>query len=190
MVDLVKEGKICYIGLLEVFVQMLCWVCKVYLIVVVQMEYLLWSCELEVGIFYICCELGVGFVLYSLFGCGFLMGIIIDFGVLVVDDFCCYLLCFQVEIMCKNQLLFECLQQVVICYDVIFVQIVFVWVMSKGEDIVFILGVRKIVYLCDNVGVVNIIFVVEDIFIIEYIFIVDNVIGLCYIQGDFDLIEK
>lgn len=68
-VDLVKVGKICYIGFSEVLVEIFECVYWVYLISVLQSEYLLWICDLEdIGVFVVCCCLGIVFVFYSLLG--------------------------------------------------------------------------------------------------------------------------
>ncbi|MFH4090303.1 aldo/keto reductase, partial [Acinetobacter baumannii] len=84
---------------------------------------------------------------------------------------------FQAETMRKNQLLLERLQQVATRYDATLAQIALAWVMSKGEDIVPIPGVRKIAHLRDNAGAANITLSPEDILTIEDIFTPDNVTG-------------
>ena len=71
MADLVKEGKIRYIGLSEAGAQTLRRATKVHPITAVQTEYSLWTRDPEDEILPTCRELGIGFVAYSPLGRGF-----------------------------------------------------------------------------------------------------------------------
>ena len=71
MADLVKEGKIRYIGLSEAGAQTLRRAAKVHPIAAVQTEYSLWTRDPEDEILPTCRELGIGFVAYSPLGRGF-----------------------------------------------------------------------------------------------------------------------
>src|SRR5580658_7404413 len=74
MAQLVKEGKIRYLGLSEASPQTLRRAAKVHPITALQTEYSLWSREPEEEILPACHELGIGFVAYSPLGRGFLTG--------------------------------------------------------------------------------------------------------------------
>ena len=72
MAQLVKEGKIRYIGLSEAGAQTMRRAMKVHPVAALQTEYSLWSRDPEDGILAACRELGIGFVAYSPLGRGFL----------------------------------------------------------------------------------------------------------------------
>src|SRR5262249_42065545 len=74
MAELVKEGKVRYLGLSEAAPQTLRRACSVHPIAALQTEYSLWSRDPEDEVLPACRELGVGFVAYSPLGRGFLTG--------------------------------------------------------------------------------------------------------------------
>ncbi len=76
MSDLVKQGKVKYLGLSEVDAKTLRRAHAVHPITALQTEYSLWSREPEKEIFDVCKELGITFVAYSPLGRGFLTGAI------------------------------------------------------------------------------------------------------------------
>ncbi|KAL3634480.1 palmitoyltransferase akr1 [Castilleja foliolosa] len=71
---LVEEGKIRYIGLSEASVDTIKRAHAVHSITAVQMEYSLWSREIEEDVIPLCRELGIGIVAYSPLGHGFFGG--------------------------------------------------------------------------------------------------------------------
>src|ERR1700757_1571976 len=87
MAQLVKEGKIRYIGLSEASVQTLRRAAKVHPIAALQTEYSLWTRDPENGVLATCRELGIGFVAYSPLGRGFLTGQFRRFEDLPADDY-------------------------------------------------------------------------------------------------------
>src|SRR6202167_6051353 len=87
MAQLVKEGKIRYLGLSEASPQTLRRAAKVYPITALQTEYSLWSRDPEDKILPTCRELGIGFVAYSPLGRGFLTGQIKKFDDLAPNDY-------------------------------------------------------------------------------------------------------
>ena len=74
MADLVRAGKVRYLGLSEAGSETLRRACKVHPITALQTEYSLWTRDPEDGILQTCRELGIGFVAYSPLGRGFLTG--------------------------------------------------------------------------------------------------------------------
>src|SRR5688572_19551273 len=85
--DLVREGKIRYIGLSEVPVSILERAHKVHPVTALQTEYSLWSRDVEADILPACERLGIGFVPYSPLGRGFLTGQIRSVDDLDLDDY-------------------------------------------------------------------------------------------------------
>jgi aryl-alcohol dehydrogenase-like predicted oxidoreductase len=76
LADLVRAGKVRYIGLSEASAATLERAHRVHPVTALQSEYSLWSRDPEAGILAACRRLGVGFVPYSPLGRGFLTGAI------------------------------------------------------------------------------------------------------------------
>ncbi len=87
MAQLVKEGKVRYLGLSEAGPQTLRRAAKVHPITALQTEYSLWTRDPEDQILSTCRELGIGFVAYSPLGRGFLTGQFQRFEDLAADDY-------------------------------------------------------------------------------------------------------
>lgn len=69
------EGKIGFVGLFEVWVEMICKVVVVVFIIYVEVEFLFWSSEIFInGVVKVVKECGVVLLSYVFFGYGFLMG--------------------------------------------------------------------------------------------------------------------
>lgn len=86
MADLVKEGKVRYLGLSEASAEQLRRAHTIHPITALQTEYSLWSRDVEERILPTCRKLGIGFVAYSPLGRGFLTGKIKRFDDLKEDD--------------------------------------------------------------------------------------------------------
>ena len=74
MADLVRAGKVRWLGLSEAGPETLRRACAVHPITALQTEYSLWSRDPEDRVLATCRELGIGFVAYSPLGRGFLTG--------------------------------------------------------------------------------------------------------------------
>lgn len=97
MGDLVREGKIRYIGMSEAAAGTLRRAFAIHPVAVLQTEYSLWSRDVEDEVLPACRELGIGFVAYSPLGRGFLTGQIQRFEDLEEDDYRRYSPRFQGE---------------------------------------------------------------------------------------------
>src|SRR5579862_5176971 len=102
MADLVKAGKVRYLGLSEASAATLERACKVHPIAALQSEYSLWSRDPEDGVLAACRRLGVGFVPYSPLGRGFLTGAITKPEDLAEDDYRRHSPRFQGDNFAKN----------------------------------------------------------------------------------------
>ncbi|HZY88871.1 MAG TPA: aldo/keto reductase, partial [Gemmataceae bacterium] len=87
MADLVKAGKVRYLGLSEAAPATIRRAAKVHPIAALQTEYSLWSREAEDEILPAVRELGIGFVAYSPLGRGFLTGQFKTVDDLPADDY-------------------------------------------------------------------------------------------------------
>jgi aryl-alcohol dehydrogenase-like predicted oxidoreductase len=156
MADLVKEGKVRYIGLSEAAPATLRRAFKEHPITALQTEYSLWSREPEDEIIPTCRELGVGFVPYSPLGRGFLTGEIKSFDDLAPDDFRRMSPRFQGENFNKNLELVNKIKQLADEKGCTASQLALAWVMAQGDDIFPIPGTKRVKYLEENIAAADI----------------------------------
>jgi aryl-alcohol dehydrogenase-like predicted oxidoreductase len=156
MADLVKAGKVRFLGLSEAGPDTLRRACVVHPIAALQTEYSLWSREPENGILATCRELGVGFVAYSPLGRGFLTGAIRNPGDLDDDDYRRGSPRFQGGNLERNLPLADALATVAARLGVTAPQLAIAWILAQGPDIVPIPGARRRTHLEENLAAPNI----------------------------------
>jgi len=152
MAQLVKEGKIRYIGLSEANPQTLRRAAKVHPITALQTEYSLFSRDPESEILLTCRELGIGFVAYSPLGRGFLGGQIRRYEDFAPDDFRRNVPRFQGANFEKNLELVRKIEEIANEKHCTAPQLALAWVLMQGRDIVPIPGTKRRKYLEDNVA--------------------------------------
>jgi len=150
MAQLVKEGKIRYIGLSEASPQTLRRAAKVHPITALQTEYSLFSRDPESEILSTCRELGIGFVAYSPLGRGFLGGQIRRYEDFAPDDFRRNVPRFQGANFEKNLELVRKIEEIANEKRCTPSQLALAWVLMQGADIVPIPGTKRRKYLEDN----------------------------------------
>jgi len=170
MAQLVKEGKIRYIGLSEAGASTLRRAAKVHTIAALQSEYSLWTRDPETEILATTRELGIGFVAYSPLGRGFLTGQLKRFEDLAADDFRRSSPRFQGENFQKNLDLVTRVQQLAKEKGCTPSQLALAWVLAQGKDIVPIPGTKRRPYLEDNAGAVQVQLSAEDLREIDKVF--------------------
>jgi aryl-alcohol dehydrogenase-like predicted oxidoreductase len=163
MAELVKAGKVRYLGLSEAAPQTLRRAAAVHPIAALQTEYSLWSRDPEDEILATCRELGIGFVAYSPLGRGFLTGQIKRFEDLAADDFRRSNPRFQGENFEKNLNLVREIERLAAEKGVAPSQLALAWVLAQGNDIVPIPGTRRETYLRENVGALDITLTADDL---------------------------
>ena len=167
MSDLVKQGKIKYIGLSEVNAETLRRAHAVHPITALQTEYSMWSREPEEEIFDVCKELGITFVAYSPLGRGFLTGSIKSRSDLQKGDFRLNNPRFTDEALEDNKRFVEVISRIAESKNATNAQVALAWVLSQNDEIVAIPGTRKIHRLQDNVGALNIELTDDDLAVIK-----------------------
>jgi aryl-alcohol dehydrogenase-like predicted oxidoreductase len=163
MADLVREGKVRYIGLSEAGPETLRRAVRVHPIAALQTEYSLWSREPEDGILSTCRDLGIGFVAYSPLGRGFLTGQIRKFDDLAEDDYRRYSPRFQGENFQKNLDLVSRIGEMAAEKGCTPAQLALAWVLAQGKDVVPIPGTKRRKYLEENLAALEIELTVEDL---------------------------
>ena len=156
MAELVREGKVRYLGLSEAAPDTLRRAQAVHPITALQTEYSLWSRDPEDEILPTCRELGIGFVPYSPLGRGFLTGQIQQFEDLAPDDYRRHTPRFQGENFQKNLDLVARIQELATQKDCTASQLALAWVLAQGSDIVPIPGTKRVGYLEENLGALDI----------------------------------
>ena len=156
MAELVKAGKVRYLGLSEASPPTIRRAVKIHPIAALQTEYSLWSREPEDDILATLRELGVGFVAYSPLGRGFLTGQFKKFDDLPADDFRRNAPRFQGENFQKNLDLVKKIEELAQAKGCTPSQLALAWVLAQGDDIVPIPGTKRIKYLDDNMAAVNV----------------------------------
>ena len=163
MADLVRAGKVRYLGLSEAAPDTLRRAMKVHPISALQTEYSLWSRDPEDGILQTCRELGIGFVPYSPLGRGFLSGEIRRFEDLAADDFRRVSPRFQGENFAKNLELVDRIQSIAREKNCTASQLALAWVLKQGDDIVPIPGTKRRKYLDENAGAAGVELTADDL---------------------------
>jgi len=180
MAQLVKEGKIRYIGLSEASPPTLRRAAKVHPITALQTEYSLWTRDPEDEILPTCRELGIGFVAYSPLGRGFLTGQFKRFEDLPEDDYRRFSPRFQGENFQKNLELVRRVEAMAKEKGCTPAQLALAWVLAQGEDIVPIPGTKRRKYLEDNVGALNVQLTPQDLRRLDEVFPQGAAAGLRY----------
>lgn len=181
MADLVKQGKVRYLGLSEASAATLERAHKVHPISALQSEYSLWSRDQQDnGCLATCQRLGIAFVPYSPLGRGFLTGALKspdDFG---ADDYRRHSPRFQGENFAKNLRLVEQVQALAAEKGVTAGQLALAWVLAQGDYIIPIPGTKRRTYLQENVEAVSVSLSAEELAALDTIFPADATAGLRY----------
>jgi aryl-alcohol dehydrogenase-like predicted oxidoreductase len=180
MAQLVKEGKVRYLGLSEASPRTLRRAVKVHPITALQTEYSLWTRDPEDEVLPTCRELGIGFVAYSPLGRGFLTGQFKTFEDLAADDYRRNSPRFQGENFQKNLDLVRRVEEIAKEKGCKPSQQALAWVLAQGEDIVPIPGTKRRKYLEENVGALDVQLTAEDLRQIEEVFPRDATAGARY----------
>lgn len=167
MSDLVKQGKIKYIGLSEVNAETIRRAHKVHPLSAVQSEYSLWSREPEEEVLEVCQELGITFVAYSPLGRGFLTGAYKSRDDFETGDFRLNNPRFTDEAIKENIKFLDVIDQLAIDKGVSKAQIALSWVLSQHDDITAIPGTRKIHRLEENLGAYDVVLNKSDLALID-----------------------
>lgn len=178
MSDLVKEGKVRYLGLSEASVDSIRRAHAVHPISALQTEYSLWSRDVETEVFPAIEELGITFVAYSPLSRGFLSGAVRKFEDFAQTDYRRVLPRFQGENFQKNLELVDKIKEIAIEKDCTPSQLAIAWTMASGA--LPIPGTKRIPYLEENAGSLEVELTSEDLQRIEEVMPKDSVSGERY----------
>jgi aryl-alcohol dehydrogenase-like predicted oxidoreductase len=154
MADLVRHGKVRFVGLSEAAAKTLHKAHAVHPIAALQSEYSLWVRDPEPEILPTCRELGIGFVPYSPLGRGFLAGRFTSPDELDENDFRRTGPRFTGENLDANLELAAKVEEIAAEKGITAAQLAIAWVLARGADIVPIPGTKHRAYLEQNAGAV------------------------------------
>ena len=183
MADLVKAGKVRYLGLSEASATTLERAHKVHPISALQSEYSLWSRDPEDnGCLAACQRLGIAFVPYSPLGRGFLTGALKSADDFAADDYRRLSPRFQGDNFAKNLLLVEQVQALAAAKGVTAGQLALAWVLAQGGYLIPIPGTKQRKYLEENVAALDIKLSTSELQALQAIFPASAVAGQRYAE--------
>ncbi len=163
MADLVRQGKVRFLGLSEAAPATIRRAHAVHPISALQTEYSLWSRDPEDEILPTCRALGIGFVAYSPLGRGFLTGRFKKFEDLPPDDYRRNHPRFQGENFQKNLDLVRKIEEIAAEKRCTPSQLALAWVHAQGKDMVPIPGTKRRRYLEENVAALDVSLSADDL---------------------------
>lgn len=188
MSDLVKEGKIGYIGLSEVSSETVKRAHSVHPITAVQSEFSLFERTVEErGVVKTLKDLGIGFVAYSPLGRGFLSGQIRSIDDLPENDFRRAIPRFQDKHFHKNIELVEAIENLAAEKNITSSQLALAWIINKG--IVPIPGTKRRKYLEQNISASTIQLSESDVLKLESIVPLGTDTGAPYDEFSMGLLD-
>jgi aryl-alcohol dehydrogenase-like predicted oxidoreductase len=163
MGELIRVGKVRYLGLCEAAAATIRRAIKAYPIAALQTEYSLWTRDVEADILPLCRELGIGFVPYSPLGRGFLTAKIQKLDDLAANDWRRRNPRFQAENFEQNLLLVKRLEGLAQRKGCTPAQLALAWVLAQGQEIVPIPGTKRRSYLEENVAALSVELTAKDV---------------------------
>ena len=167
MSDLVRLGKVRYLGMSEASAQTIRRAVAIHPISALQTEYSLWTRDVEKEILPACRELGITFVAYSPLGRGFLTGSITSSDSLLPDDVRKSHPRFDGDNLRKNLEFIGRISEVARLKKCTPAQLALAWLLAQGEDIVPIPGTKKRAYLEENVEALDVRLTPGDLSLID-----------------------
>ncbi|MEO6282914.1 MAG: aldo/keto reductase [Dyadobacter sp.] len=162
MGELVREGKVRYIGLSEVSADTVRKAHQIHPVTAVQSEYSLFERKVEeYGVLQSLQELGIGFVAYSPLGRGFITGQFRTPEDFPEDDFRRTVPRFQGKQFYKNIELLEAVEAMAAQKQITASQLALAWVLAKGA--IAIPGTKRVKYLEENIAAAGVVLDAADL---------------------------
>jgi aryl-alcohol dehydrogenase-like predicted oxidoreductase len=166
MADLVEAGKVRYLGLSEVSPETLRAAHAVHPIAALQVEYSLFTRDIETEMLDTCRELGVAVVAYSPVGRGLLTGTV-DASTIGENDFRTTVPRFSGDNLAANLKLVDAVKEVAAELGVTPAQAALAWLLAKDESVIPIPGTKRVRYLEENTAAADIALTPEQFAAIE-----------------------
>ncbi len=180
MGELVAAGKVRLLGLSEVSEATLRRAHAVHPIAALQSEYSLWTREPEATVVPACRQLGVAFVPFSPLGRGFLTGTVAGRDAFAPGDWRANNPRFSGDNLTRNLALLRPLEEIARHHEVKPAQVALAWVLSRGENVIPIPGMKRRAHLDENVAAVDIELTPDDVARLDAAFPVGTAAGARY----------
>ena len=190
MAELVKAGKVRYIGLSEASPEVIRRAHATHPLTAVQSEYSMWTRDPEAEVLASLRELGIGLVAYSPLGRGFLTGQIRSMDDLPEEDWRRNNPRFQEEALRQNVALADRVRELAVERGVTPAQLALAWVHAKGEDIVPIPGTKRPGRLEENVAALDVQLSDGDVATLDEAIPAGAAVGTRYREADMALISS
>jgi aryl-alcohol dehydrogenase-like predicted oxidoreductase len=189
MAELVKEGKVRWLGLSEASPATIRRAHAVHPISALQTEYSLWSRDPEGELLRVCEELGITFVAYSPLGRGFLTGAITKAEDLAANDYRRQAPRFVGENLAVNRALVAKVEELARARGITAAQLALAWLLARSPRVVPIPGTRKVARLEENAGAAEVRLTADELGAIERILPPGAAAGLRYPEANMALVN-
>jgi aryl-alcohol dehydrogenase-like predicted oxidoreductase len=189
MADLVRDGKVRFLGLSEAGPASLRRAHATHPIAAVQSEYSLWTREPERTVLPACRELGIGFVAFSPIGRGFFGRALRDTGQLASNDVRRKLPRFEGDNLQRNLALYTRLEAIAGDTHCTTAQLALAWLLARSDDVVPIPGTKRQRHLEENVEAASITLTGADVAALDEAFPVGAAAGTRYPADSMRLLE-
>ena len=190
MAELVREGKVRFLGLSEASASNIRRAHAVHPITALQSEFSLWTRDPEAEVLGVCRELGIGFVPYSPLGRGFLTGKIQKPEDIPQDDYRSTTPRFQGENFQRNLEIVKRVEEISREKRCTSAQLALAWVLAQGDSIVPIPGTKRRKYLQENIGALDVDLTSEDLERIDEVAPKDAFAGSRYPEAMMKLLNR
>jgi aryl-alcohol dehydrogenase-like predicted oxidoreductase len=175
--DLVKAGYVRHIGLSEASAETVERASAIHAIAALQIEYAIITRDIEAEVLPKLRTLGVGVTAYGVLSRGLLAGKTQGFA---KGDFRAFLPRFKGNNLQENLKIVESLRQIAADREITVGQLCIAWALSRGEDIIPLIGARTRAQLQDALGALEISLTAEDLLRIENAAPVGSAVGTRY----------
>jgi len=190
MADLVREGKVRFLGLSEAGPESIRRAHATHPIAALQSEYSLWTRDPEVRVLPVCRELGIGFVPFSPLGRGFFAGAVRDVGAIPTGDVRRTLPRFQSGNLERNLTILERFEALARTKGCTPPQLALAWLLAKGRDIVPIPGTKRQRYVEENAAADDLKLSAEEVATLDEAFPPGTAAGTRYPADSMRLLES
>jgi aryl-alcohol dehydrogenase-like predicted oxidoreductase len=186
--DLIKAGKVRYLGVSEMSVEQLRRANAVHPVTALQIEYSLATRVIESEILPAARSLGVGIVAYGALSRGLLTGAI-DSS-FAPGDFRAHAPRFQGENLARNLRRVEALKSIAARVGCTAAQLAIAWVLARGEDIVALIGTSKRARLAENLKALDVELAAQDVAELDALFAPGAIAGERYDARQMQLVAR
>jgi aryl-alcohol dehydrogenase-like predicted oxidoreductase len=190
MAELVRQGKVRFLGLSEASGRTLRRAHAVHPISALQSEYSLWTRDVEEEVLPACRGLGVGLVPFSPLGRGFLSAQIRSTDALAADDFRRTLPRFQDENVSRNLERVQTIEAIAAARGCTSAQVALAWVLGRGPEVIPIPGTKRRRYLEENAAAAGITLTPEENARLEAAFPAGATSGERYPEKSMRLVDR